>query len=123
MAERALSELLYGQGAHADTLACVAEVPPALAGRRPDHSPHSIWQLVYHMNYWMDYELKRIRGEKPAYPEHASESWPVNAAPETAEEWQNTIARFGELLEELARLAESPPEILAEEVAATHSSH
>jgi uncharacterized damage-inducible protein DinB len=123
MTERALSELLYGQGAHANTLACVADVPLDLASRHPDHSPHSIWQLVCHMNFWMDYELKRIRGEKPAYPAHASESWPANMAPSTAEEWQDAIVRFGELLAELARLADSPPNALAEEVAAMHPGH
>jgi len=43
----------------------------------PHHRiPHSIWQIVFHLNYWIEYDLKRIRGERPLYPGHASESWP-----------------------------------------------
>ena len=123
MSERTLVELLYGKGAHANTLACVEDVHLELAGRQADDFPHSIWQLVYHMNFWMDYELKRIRREKPAYPAHASESWPANAAPLSEEEWQKAIALFRDLLAELASLAGSPPDFLAEEVDATHTDY
>src|SRR5215472_7727760 len=81
MTERALIELLYGSGAHANTLACVEDLPLEFVGRRADNFPHSIWQLVNHMNFWMANELKRIGNEKPVYPAHASESWPTNGAP------------------------------------------
>ena len=123
MPERTLIELLYGQGAHANTVACVEDVPLELAGRQDANSPHSIWQLVYHMNFWMAYELSRIRRESPVYPAHALESWPANVAPPTGEEWQETIALFRDLLAELARLADSPPGVLADEVNATHPDH
>jgi uncharacterized damage-inducible protein DinB len=123
MPERALIELLDGEGAHANTLACVEDVPLEIAGRRDRNFPHSIWQLVFHMNYWMDYELRRIRGEKPAYPAHASESWPGSAAPASEEEWRQAIIQFRDFLAELKRLADSSPEVLAEEVGATHPDH
>lgn len=123
MTEPALTELLYGKGAHANPIACVEDVSLDLAGRRTDNFPHSIWQLVSHMNYWMAYELKRIRGEHPVYPAHASESWPVNAAPPGSAEWQQEVARFRDLLAQLAKLAESSAEVLAREVAATHPDH
>lgn len=123
MPERTLIELLYGEGAHADTLACVEDIPLEVAGRGGDSFPHSIWQLVCHMNFWMDYELKRIRRENPAYPVHASESWPTAPAPSMGEEWVGAIAHFRHLLADLARLADSPPDVLASEVVATHPDH
>ena len=123
MPERALIELLYGKGAHASTLACVEDVSFDLAGRRADSFPHSIWQLVSHMSFWMAYELKRIGKEKPAYPAHASESWPAGAAPSSAKEWEEAVAGFRELLAKLAALADSPPSRLAEEIDATNPSH
>lgn len=122
MSERTLIELFYGEGAHANTLACVEDIPFELAGRGGDSFPHSIWQLVCHMNFWMDYELKRIRREKPAYPIHASESWPT-AAPSRGEEWVEAIVHFRNLLAELATLADSPLDLLANEVVATHPDH
>ena len=51
MSERTLIELLYGDGAHANTLACVEDVTFDVAGRLANGFPHSIWQLVSHMNF------------------------------------------------------------------------
>ena len=123
MPERTLIELLYGKAAHANPLSCIEDVSFELAGRRTDSLPHSIFQLTSHMSYWMDYELRRIRGEKPAYPLHASESWPEHPAPATEMEWRAAVARFRQLLAELATLAESSPETLARTVEATHPTH
>ena len=123
MAEQTLIELLYGKGAHANPLACVEDVSIELAGRRVENFPHSIWQLLSHMNFWMSYELKRIRGEAPAYPEHAAESWPADAAPASEREWRDEVAWFKNLLAEFAALDESSPEVLARQVAATYPGH
>src|SRR5215831_12071946 len=75
---RALPELLRGKGAHADPIACIEDINADLATQRISGYPHSIADLVFHMNYWMNYELKRIRGEEPKYPEHNAESFPSN---------------------------------------------
>jgi len=123
MPEQTLVELLYGKGAHANTLACVEDVSLELAGRRIENFPHSIWQLLSHMNFWMSYELKRIRGKAPAYPEHAAESWPADAAPSSEQEWRNEVALLKNLLVELTALAESSSEILARHVVATYPGH
>jgi uncharacterized damage-inducible protein DinB len=123
MPDAILVELLYGKYAHANPVACIEDVSFDLAGRRAENLPHSIWQLVSHVNYWMDYELRRIRAENPPYPAHAAESWPATAAPANESEWKKSIAQFKELLEKLAALAQSAPEVLAREVPATHLDH
>jgi uncharacterized damage-inducible protein DinB len=123
MPERVLIELLYGQGAHANTLACVEDIPLELTSRRIEGFPHSIWQLVWHMNFWMVHDLKRVRREKPAYPAHASESWPAEAAPPSAEDWSKAVVHFRDLLTEISALAASPPHVLAVEVEPTHPDH
>jgi uncharacterized damage-inducible protein DinB len=123
MSERALVELLYGKGAHANPLACVEDVSAELAGRREEGFPHSIWQMVSHMNYWMDYEVRRIRGEAPKYPDHAAQGWPADAAPGGEQEWKKAVSLFGELLGRLAILAAASPEELARDVEATHPDH
>jgi uncharacterized damage-inducible protein DinB len=119
MAERTLIELLYGKGAHANPLACVEDLSAELAGRHAQNLPHSVWQIVWHVNFWTDYELRRIRGEKPRYPDHAAESWPPPIPP-TEHEWKNEIVRFAELLAALAALAETDSNELNREVPAMH---
>ena len=105
--ESTLRELFRGKRAHADPIACVEGLTTDLAGRHVDGFPHSIWQLVFHMNYWMEYELKRIRGDRPAYPAHADGSWPSASAPANEAEWQQASTEFRTLIAELSALTEN----------------
>jgi uncharacterized damage-inducible protein DinB len=119
MDQRALTELLRGKGAHADPIACVEDISAEVAERLVAGFPHSIGQLVFHINYWMDYELRRIRGERPAYPEHSSESFPRTAALDTAE-WARLRTEMANLLGEFAALAKSSPQELRREIESAH---
>lgn len=123
MPERVFLELLYGKGAHASPLACVEDISAGLAGKTIPAFPHSIWQLVEHMNYWMDYDTARIRGEAPPYPAHAAASWPDQAEPESEGQWRKAVSNFANLLEQLSVLAKSGSEVLAREVPPTLEGH
>jgi uncharacterized damage-inducible protein DinB len=114
MGDSTLRELVYGKGAHVDPVACVEDISAELAARTVAEYPHSIWQIVEHMNYWMDYDLGKIAGENRPYPGKAIEGWPAHPSPAAeshaindVEAWQATTRRFTDLLAELARLAES----------------
>ena len=112
-----LTELLRGQGAHADPLACIEDLNSELAQRRVAGFPHSIADLVFHMNYWMHYELRRIRGEKPQYPEHNSESFPG-----TTQDWDQLRRDFAWFLGEYDKLAKSDGSELGREVESIHAA-
>ena len=107
MSERPLIELFRGKGAHADPLACVEDLSADVAARQVAGFPHSVGQLVFHINYWMNYELRRIRGERPTYPEHAAESFPSSPAPANAEQWDRLKRDFAWFLTQFAELAKS----------------
>jgi uncharacterized damage-inducible protein DinB len=127
---RALTELLHGQGARADPIACVEDLSSELAARHIEGFPHSIAQLVFHMNYWMDYELRRIRGEKPSYPQHNSESFPPAPSPTNledgvqndAQDWDRLRQRFADLLADFATLANSTPQEMQHQVETVHEA-
>jgi uncharacterized damage-inducible protein DinB len=121
MSQTVLIELFHGKAAHANPVACVADLSADLAARNIDGFPHSIWQLLSHMNYWMHYELQRIKGAAPAYPEHASGSWLPNAAPPNETAWNEAIVRLRELIDASIRLAQSDPALLSREVAPAHA--
>ena len=118
MAEQALTELLRGRGAHVDPIACVEDLSAELALHRVDGFPHSIGELVFHMNYWMGHELARIRGERPKYPEHNAESFPSAAL--DAAEWDRLRRDFAWLLAEYGKLAESSQAELERQVESVH---
>lgn len=123
MASRVFEELLRGRAAHADPIACIEDISAELAGKRIDGFPHSIWQLVNHMNYWMDYEIKRVAGEAPPYPEHAAQGWSEKPAPASENQWSAEQVKFNALLQKISELARSPADNLAREVKATHPGH
>jgi uncharacterized damage-inducible protein DinB len=122
MAEPTLQELIRGKGAHADPLACVEDLSWDLAGKRIEGYPHSIWQILGHVSYWIEYELRRIAGQRPAYPEHAIESWSATEGPANEAEWRAEVARFSSLLEKMAALSNSEAAVLDREVNVLHSS-
>jgi uncharacterized damage-inducible protein DinB len=113
MGDNTLRELVYGKGAHVDPVACIEDISADLAARTVAGYPypHSIWQIVEHMNYWMDYDLSKIAGENRHYPDRAIESWPsvprANEIDAVNQEWKDTTHRFTDLLARLAQLAES----------------
>src|SRR5271170_2456027 len=120
MSSRALTELLNGKGANADPLACVEDLSAESETRHVAGFPHSIGQLVFHMNYWMDYEVRRIRGERPAYPEHSSESFPPAPSPTDAQDWDRLRKRFAGLLADFAALAKSSPQEMQRQIETVH---
>jgi uncharacterized damage-inducible protein DinB len=120
MSQLALTELFRGKGAHADPIACVEDISAEMAARQVAGFPHSIGQLVFHLNYWMDYELRKIRGQKPKYPEHNAESFPATTFPSDAKSWDETRTTFAALLAEFAVLAKSPRAELARQILGLH---
>ncbi len=117
MSERVLTELLRGKGAHADPMACVEDISAEVAGVAG--FPHSVAQLLFHINYWMEYELRRIRGQRPKYPEHSAESFPA-AALVNAAEWDRLRVQMAELLSEFAALAKSSRAELDRQIETAH---
>jgi hypothetical protein len=59
------------------------------------------------MNYWMDHELHRIRGERSEYPEHNSESFPPEPSPVDSENWDRLRKQFVDLLADFTALSNS----------------
>jgi len=115
---QALAELLRGRGAHVDPIAFVEDLSAEMALRRVDGFPHSIGELVFHMNYWMGYELARIRGDRPKYPEHNAESFPGTALDSAG--WDRVRRDFAWLLSEYAKMAASPRAALDRQVESVH---
>jgi uncharacterized damage-inducible protein DinB len=115
---RTQGELVFGKGAHTNALVCLEGLTWALAGAKPRGAPHSVYDLVWHMSFWMENELERIDGKTPAYPEHASLGWPDDTIP-TADDWSRAVARFGAALERLARFAEADPKVRSRAVPVT----
>jgi uncharacterized damage-inducible protein DinB len=103
-----LRKLLYGEGAHTNALHALEALNDEQIGSRPAKAPHSIYQILWHMIYWQEYELANIAGKPPSYPTHAIESWPPETAPRNLSEWNETIQKFAAGLKRYEALLDDP---------------
>jgi uncharacterized damage-inducible protein DinB len=113
--------LLRGIGAHADPVAGLAHVPAEAAGKKLHGFPHSIWQLVGHINCCMEYELDRIAGKRPVYLEPV-DSFPKQVAPSSDEEWRDARQALQDGIARLAALADGNEAVLNAPVEVLHPS-
>jgi hypothetical protein len=89
---------LSGEGAHVENLNVLAGLEWKLAGARPDGAPHSIFQLVNHIIYWLEWAVRWLDGKKPRAPKHAAGSWPGKVSPSNRREWEQSIRRLRDVL-------------------------
>lgn len=90
----ALPTLLTGEGAYANVRHILEGVELGQLGVRPDVSPHSIYEELWHMLWWQDFVLEEVRGVPRQNPAHAAETWPEHAAPEDLAEARELVRRF-----------------------------
>ncbi|MGE0442390.1 MAG: DinB family protein [Gemmatimonadales bacterium] len=102
-----LTDLVRGKRVHVDPVAALDGLPWELAGARVAHHPHTIWQLLGHLNYWIDYGLRLIETGGITPPKHAAESWPQADGPADDAAWQHEVALFRTNLGQLSALADA----------------
>ncbi len=101
--KKAISHAICGKDAHVEARRALEGLDWKVARARPDRVPHSIFRLLNHMIYWQEWVVKWDDGKKPRIPKHASGSWPGKEGPTSREEWERTVGRFEEVLDELER--------------------
>ena len=103
-----LARLLDWQDAHATYDAAVADVAPEMRGRQPEGLPHSLWQLVEHLRITQRDILDFCRDADYREPRWPDDYWPAEAAPPSAEAWEESLAAFRTDREVLKALAVDP---------------
>ncbi|BDP41676.1 hypothetical protein DAETH_16450 [Deinococcus aetherius] len=92
---RLLPKLFRGGQAFVGVEASLSGLDAATATRRPEGLPHSVAELVAHVNWWNRWMLDVIEeGRAMPYPKHASETWPAV----TEGDWARVRGEFYELL-------------------------
>ena len=69
------------------------DVSAEQASRAPSVGKHSILQLVLHIAYWEEIELRRFLGETLNAPLNTPDDWPTNRKV-TDNEWQAALSRL-----------------------------
>lgn len=87
-----LVRFLDWEDAHVGFDKAVEGVPADLRGKRPDGSPHSLWELVEHIRVTQHDILSFCREGKYVELQWPKEYWPATAAPPSDATWGETIA-------------------------------
>ena len=75
----ALAGLFHGGSANVSWEEALRGLEADLAYRAPTGLPHSVADLVAHVQFWQAYLLAVFRGEDPAWVVRATDSWPDSA--------------------------------------------
>ena len=102
-----LQRLLIADGAFVTPAHVLEHLAVEQAKTHPTGAPHSLYEELWHTDFWQRLMLSVIRGEPVAYPEHAAQSWPEDNDTLTEEAWQELISRFLTALQRAADAAGS----------------
>ena len=94
MITRYLQNGLQGKYAHYQTDMLFSGLSWEMAGEKPEGCPHSVWELLFHMNYWQDFILAEMHEEKTESPQDLPESWPSSPFPSNEKEYTDAVTQF-----------------------------
>lgn len=101
---------INGKNAHVNPLTALEGLIIDIAGAKGLNTPHTIWQLLKHINYWQDKFINLIDNSTWEMPKTAAEGWDENPAPGNPADLQNEIKIFEQSLLKIEQyLKENPP--------------
>lgn len=99
-----LLEQLTGRNAHVDFQKAVENLSMSDLGKKPEHFPHTIWELVEHIRI-AQHDIvafsKDPDYESPNWPEGY---WPESDKPDSMDEWQDSLEAIEKDHKEMEKL-------------------
>jgi hypothetical protein len=89
----------------------LAGIPFELTTVRPSGFPHSFYEELWHLNFWLHFSLALINGEHPSVPTHSSGSFPADNEHLSEHTWQALLRQVNEGLEMASSLAQNQSEL------------
>jgi uncharacterized damage-inducible protein DinB len=88
-----LEQVLIGDSAHTPPARILDGLGSDLAHRSMPGAPHTIYQELWHIAFWLEMTLDWVRDEPTSYPKHASDGFPSESAT-AGESWDQLKERF-----------------------------
>jgi len=101
----------------------VKDLTAEQANWKPENLDNSIWEIVYHLNFYNEADLKRFKGIDYVYPTSENSETFSSADEATEASWRTEIERFDSIMSEWRNLLEAASEDkFNEAVSATNKS-
>jgi len=103
-----LTELLRGEGAHVRIGDALKDFPVEKRAVKPAGSPHNAWQLLEHMRMALDDLLDFCENSNYLAPKFPEGYWPKNEKPNSADEWDKSVASVEAALKQFEDMVSNP---------------
>jgi uncharacterized damage-inducible protein DinB len=98
--KKILANALKGINAHINPKNALEDLSIDIAGKNIPGSPHTIWQILKHINYWQEKFLSYIKDESTPIALTAKEGWSFPQSPVNENELKQEVQKFCKSLEE-----------------------
>lgn len=88
-----LEQVLAGESAHTAPARILEALPTELVHQKPTGAPHSIYEELWHINFWQQMTLDWVTGVETPYPARAADGFPTVLDAER-EYWAQLHERF-----------------------------
>ena len=89
-----LCNALIGKRAHVSAERAFEGLTWRQAGLTVPNSPHTIWQLLLHLNYWQDRFISRMEGMKVLPAKTSDDGWQFAQAPEDEDSYKRELGKL-----------------------------
>lgn len=89
-----LSDALSGKQVHVTIERALEGLTWRQSGSLVAQSPHTIWQLLQHLNYWQDRFISRIEGLKVLPAKSSDDGWAFPVAPQNENEYKQEVGKL-----------------------------
>lgn len=107
-----LEQILIAKAAYAEPQNIISGIPLELAIVRPHGLPHSLYEELWHIDYWLGFSLAHLRGENPVLSAHSSEGFPTDNGVLSETSWQELLYHVRAGLDAAVALAQDETELL-----------
>lgn len=92
--QEVLVDALSGKQAHVTVERALEGLTWRQSGNKVPQSPHTIWQLLKHLNYWQDRFISRIEGLKVLPAKSSDDGWAFPTAPQNEAEYKQEVGKL-----------------------------
>lgn len=103
----ALQKLLSDEGAFVTPESVLEDLNAEDARAHPCGAPHSLYEELWHIDFWQHWTLAVVKGQEVNPPLRASDGWPTDNETFAAEAWVGLNDHFLRELKEVTALAGS----------------
>lgn len=106
-----LEHVLVDNPPFAKPVKILQDIPLEQLSIRPSGFPHSLYEELWHLSFWLHFSLALIGGKNPIVPKRSSDSFPDDNDALSKDLWDTLLKQVHDGLAEASSLAQDETEL------------